>query len=625
GAPADGPGGACCLGGGGCQNVGDEAACATLGGVLLEGEDCATDPCAVGACCSQDFCFQADAFSCITSGRDFIGAGLLCSDDPCETGLGACCLGGDDCQDLSSVECDAMAGTWLGFGTNCIINPCEQGACCAADDTCTPLQRYECEAVAGRFIGGVDCTSEPCVKPTECPDGTIFGKSRDEPLDDFLAGTSEESTGFRRFQKFESVPGLIERLTWWGVDLGFSGGFFECAEADPSFDITIHRDAGGAPGEAVCSYSVVAVREPQDLFYNGTELNKYTVELPFPCAMVHGWISIVGKGDPDCWFLWMSSGDDGSWCDGCQVSQEGAGLSICLEGVPGGVPGACCDDDTGTCLDGVDIADCTALGQRFVPVGECDLLDPPCGIVPGACCFADDPCSIELEDDCAAMGGTWLGRFSECEQCPCNTPCPAGASAEGEFVCFDEYDDTFNSGCVGSSLAFSSIEIGETVCGTSGLYALGSETVGDWDWYEVIVAEATTLTFRVSAEFVAAAFIMDGSAGCPGEQLAGVAAFECDPIVVSVDVPQGLYWCVVTPFANTDTGACGARYVASLNVTPECPMDIDGSGDVGFSDAVLMIGAWGECPGCPEDLDDSGSVDALDMVLMFANWGPCPE
>jgi hypothetical protein len=39
----------------------------------------------------------------------------------------------------------------------------------------------------------------------------------------------------------------------------------------------------------------------------------------------------------------------------------------------------------------------------------------------------------------------------------------------------------------------------------------------------------------------------------------------------------------------------------------DCPADLDGSGDVGFSDILAIIGAWGPCVGCP----------------VIAVWGPC--
>jgi len=55
-----------------------------------------------------------------------------------------------------------------------------------------------------------------------------------------------------------------------------------------------------------------------------------------------------------------------------------------------------------------------------------------------------------------------------------------------------------------------------------------------------------------------------------------------------------------------------------------CVADIDGSGDVGFSDLVRLLAAWGPCPGCAEDLNDDGTAGATDLFTVLGNWGLCP-
>ncbi|MCP3903058.1 MAG: hypothetical protein GY715_05415 [Planctomycetes bacterium] len=68
-----------------------------------------------------------------------------------------------------------------------------------------------------------------------------------------------------------------------------------------------------------------------------------------------------------------------------------------------------------------------------------------------------------------------------------------------------------------------------------------------------------------------------------------------------------------------------AATVAAFRATvvPRCPGDLDGSGDVGFGDVLVIIGAWGPCVGCPEDLDDSGDVGFGDVLAAIAHWGSC--
>ncbi|NNM27398.1 MAG: hypothetical protein HKO59_15695 [Phycisphaerales bacterium] len=55
----------------------------------------------------------------------------------------------------------------------------------------------------------------------------------------------------------------------------------------------------------------------------------------------------------------------------------------------------------------------------------------------------------------------------------------------------------------------------------------------------------------------------------------------------------------------------------------DCPADIDGSGDVGFTDLLQVLSVWGVCGGCPEDLDGSGDVGFTDLLQVLSQWGPC--
>lgn len=64
-----------------------------------------------------------------------------------------------------------------------------------------------------------------------------------------------------------------------------------------------------------------------------------------------------------------------------------------------------------------------------------------------------------------------------------------------------------------------------------------------------------------------------------------------------------------------------------LTVVEGCEGDIDGSGEVEFSDVLTVLAAWGPCPGdpdpCPEDLNDDDVVDFADLLVILGNWGPC--
>jgi hypothetical protein len=56
-----------------------------------------------------------------------------------------------------------------------------------------------------------------------------------------------------------------------------------------------------------------------------------------------------------------------------------------------------------------------------------------------------------------------------------------------------------------------------------------------------------------------------------------------------------------------------------------CIGDIDESGDVGVTDFLELLAAWGFNPGHPADLDFDGYVGVTDFLTLLSRWGPCPE
>ena len=53
-----------------------------------------------------------------------------------------------------------------------------------------------------------------------------------------------------------------------------------------------------------------------------------------------------------------------------------------------------------------------------------------------------------------------------------------------------------------------------------------------------------------------------------------------------------------------------------------CPWDLDGDGNVGITDFLLLLGTWGQS-GVPSDIDCNGDVGIQDFLALLANWGPC--
>ena len=63
--------------------------------------------------------------------------------------------------------------------------------------------------------------------------------------------------------------------------------------------------------------------------------------------------------------------------------------------------------------------------------------------------------------------------------------------------------------------------------------------------------------------------------------------------------------------------------VATGNVVPFCPADLDCDEVVGITDFLTLLALWGTDPGGPPDLDNDGNVGITDFLTMLADWGPC--
>ncbi|MHC4614638.1 MAG: hypothetical protein ACYTAU_13830, partial [Planctomycetota bacterium] len=77
---------------------------------------------------------------------------------------------------------------------------------------------------------------------------------------------------------------------------------------------------------------------------------------------------------------------------------------------------------------------------------------------------------------------------------------------------------------------------------------------------------------------------------------------------------------------NTLVAFTHGRGAFMTQLTPcGCPWDLDGSGDVGVTDFLALLAAWGSDPGGPPDFDGDGDVGVTDFLLLLAYWGPCPS
>ena len=89
---------------------------------------------------------------------------------------------------------------------------------------------------------------------------------------------------------------------------------------------------------------------------------------------------------------------------------------------------------------------------------------------------------------------------------------------------------------------------------------------------------------------------------------------------ITAPVAQGgTYWLVIGPIAFSDAAECGANYTATVSL--DCPADLDGDGEVGIEDFLIVIGGWGTPAG---DINGDGDTDIVDFLAVLGAWGACP-
>jgi hypothetical protein len=152
---------------------------------------------------------------------------------------------------------------------------------------------------------------------------------------------------------------------------------------------------------------------------------------------------------------------------------------------------------------------------------------------------------------------------------PCVVPCPSGSYPEGEPVCFDNYNDTFNAGCNSTPESYSNLPctgVPISICGTYGTFL--NEATGqdfrDTDWYKVTLVVPTTLNATAVGEATTDLAIVDLNAGCAGLTAPCFnTGFACQTVSCSVPLPAGTY----AIFVATDDFVgvpCGSKYTLTV-------------------------------------------------------------
>ncbi|MCP3903870.1 MAG: right-handed parallel beta-helix repeat-containing protein, partial [Planctomycetes bacterium] len=284
---------------------------------------------------------------------------------------------------------------------------------------------------------------------------------------------------------------------------------------------------------------------------------------------------------PDC--------NDNDVFDECDIA-DGTSLDCNLNGIPDE-----CDVATGDC-DGNGIPDECDLSVGGAGL-DCDgngVIDA-CDIASGAVedCNANgvpDACDIATSHAAASDELSPMGFGFEQEYHARYAP-EASGPVTLSFAAF---------GDLSSSSEHIAIRVDGTLVGT--VFTSGASDCDDVNGELVLTAESYNAARTGPDALIAMEPTTSVQPGyCTQHSYISVSiAYAIDPTSLDTD-GDGI----------PDECACGN-------------LDLDGNGDVGFSDILQLIGMWGPCSTCPEDLNGNGTVDFGDVLLVIAGWGPCP-
>jgi len=149
-----------------------------------------------------------------------------------------------------------------------------------------------------------------------------------------------------------------------------------------------------------------------------------------------------------------------------------------------------------------------------------------------------------------------------------------------------------NGGCNSTPAIFGEIECGQTICGTS----WADLDLRDTDWFRIHAAG--TIHWFCEAELSLNIFILNDNCSAIELLAEGHAGQLCNYMTATLhDAEEDTYilWIGATGFSGFPC-SLDPKYQATVECQPSCPLDLDGSGHVGFGDLLQILNGWGPCP-----------------------------
>ena len=527
-----------------------------------------------GACCDRGagVCRNTTSDECVGAYDEF-HSGLAVHPDHLHGGVVGLLPCGE-CSMETLSDCTGAGGDWFRFYV-----------CSTTDPS------YDPDAFGPGLNNLTLCPPIPPLCPITCETPAAFsrGLAGGYLYISWDRGPDDQRYVIDSFTGWSDSTHMINRVKWWGNSTIVWDGP-DCDFDNPApFAIKFYHPSGSGPDYR----NPAQTYDPVDCTWLDTgymwtccpewgAIDCYYADLSptyYPGTSTQ-WISIASKTE-DCDFIWAPGPRrhvPGQWFYDHGTAAAEPGLrhrSFCLN--TNIATGACCNELTGVCTNGVQQTECLAAeGKVFYRNMTCAAVPAPgCIAHPGACCNqVDGQCSVLLLSDCTAVDELWLGPGTACAVC-CITVCPPGSAAEGEPPCGDGYVDTYNGGCDTAAQVFQHVEFGQTICGDFGTFKQNPDGSGgelrDSDWYRFHANSPALVRLHVEPGEIpvtAAIYATNWPASpCDLELVASGSNDGCAELVVSGALEHGRFVATIAPTAASGV-PCEAPYTAWLEALP---------------------------------------------------------
>ena len=406
-------------------------------------------------------------------------------------------------------------------------------------------------------------------------------------------------------------PFLIQDVTITGADPSLFGAGAGTGVGTLTYRFNIYCTADGlndpcaGPGQIICTSGDLQLVMNDEGFQTFTTTINCCVEGPFFVGM--DFISWTGPAGTYPTPLWDDGSEvacmqyvdyAGTYYDGSAfftspigtvlLDVTGNTLDTCTPIPCAPTTGACCDIETGTCVDDVLESECDGLNEYFYPDETCATLDPPCAACDPA--PANDFCSGAI----ALTLGTQYCGTANCDLLECEDDLPGVWHSFTVTECSDVTVDFCGSG--GDANAYVNIFDGCPCVGSNAYLYYSAADCGDGNYAITwIDLPAGTYYVPVIPDLFPNYCINVTAIPCTPCEPEGFLTIDCDPAVQVTGTTIG---------EDDDCGDLVPTYVYEVTVTEAAMYTFSLCNTAVEWDSWIWISD--ECCGDPICYDDDG-------------------